>query len=300
MPEMSGSSMSVHFPDATGFWGMLAHHFDRFIYLLTAFALLLALVGILVKWGRVLVAPNLDEANAIVSRAFKTLTNPKMTKDYGGRRSIGCRNPDLIIVAIRGDLDVVCVACHRALNEMLSRREFRNACIFITVVACGVVWLVSSKANAHHTGFTDQYDEVLEDAWRRHAPPGYSRVNWTVLKAVCVVESSLREGVVSAAGAEGLCQVLPSTAAWLRSIRGDLPSGSLRMAKVNAQISSAYVGRLWKFWIWDRTILCRLDLVLASYNAGPGSVAKAQTLSGGEICWPGINPYLERCDGEAC
>jgi soluble lytic murein transglycosylase-like protein len=82
-----------------------------------------------------------------------------------------------------------------------------------------------------------------------------------LLKAVCVAESRMNPRAVSPAGARGLMQLIPSTAAHLgvtdpfdpaQSIRG----GGTYLAKQVAEFHS-------------------YELALAAYNAGPGNVRRA-------------------------
>ena len=88
-----------------------------------------------------------------------------------------------------------------------------------------------------------------------------------LLVAVGTVESRLRSSARSPAGAEGLLQVLPSTAAEL-----GLDAGRTR---TNVLAGARYL----------RKMLDRFhapDLALAAYNAGPAAVARAGGAPGGE------------------
>ena len=86
-----------------------------------------------------------------------------------------------------------------------------------------------------------------------------TRLPLALLVAVGQVESNLSQEVVSAAGARGLMQVLPSTAAEL----GLDPDH----ADANVLAGARYLRRL-----LDR--FGSLDLALAAYNAGPTRVAR--------------------------
>jgi soluble lytic murein transglycosylase-like protein len=82
----------------------------------------------------------------------------------------------------------------------------------------------------------------------------------SLLLAVATVESNLQEHAVSPAGARGLLQVLPSTAATLK-LRADETTD-------NVLAGARYLSLM-----FDR--FASADLALAAYNAGPATVENA-------------------------
>ena len=87
-----------------------------------------------------------------------------------------------------------------------------------------------------------------------------SRLPLALLVAVAETESEMRADAVSSAGARGLLQLMPATAAELQ-VDPDLPDA-------NVLGGARYL----------RTLFDRLgssDLALAAYNAGPGAVERA-------------------------
>ena len=143
-------------------------------------------------------------------------------------------------------------------------------------------------------GIPDQYDAIFERAAKRFNPPAL-KDNWCINKAICWIESNLNPEARSHAGAEGLCQVMPDTAAGLE--RRGTWRGKLRSAKDNAEASAQVIAENWRIWIFPRTDECRLELVLAGYNAGGQHVIDAQILSGGRPCWDGIQKFLRAVTG---
>ena len=143
-------------------------------------------------------------------------------------------------------------------------------------------------------GVPGAYDPFFTLAARKHYPPAL-RAHWCVAKALCWIESRLNPLAASGAGAQGLCQVMPATAAGLR--RRGAWRGRLRSAKDNAEASAIVFARYWAVWATPRTIECRTELTLASYNAGPGSIIKAQVEAGGALCWERIRAALPRVTG---
>ncbi len=87
----------------------------------------------------------------------------------------------------------------------------------------------------------------------------------TLLAAVAKQESRFSPGVRSSAGAVGLLQLMPETAAELAG--GPLPPGALSDPGRNAQLGALYLSNLRRHWQGNPV------LMVTSYNAGPGAVA---------------------------
>jgi soluble lytic murein transglycosylase len=111
--------------------------------------------------------------------------------------------------------------------------------------------------------------EALRFPMPRLQPAGGFRVDPALVYALARQESNFNPEAISPAGARGLMQIMPATAQY---ITGDLmlTANRLHEPAANLQIGQRYV-----------TYLARLDgigndliRVLASYNCGPGSVAR--------------------------
>lgn len=107
------------------------------------------------------------------------------------------------------------------------------------------------------------YAELFEAAGRRHG------VDPALLAAVADAESGYDPTAVSHAGAEGLMQLMPATAAGLGVSDSFDPAQAVDGA---ARLLADHLERFGS-----------LDLALAAYNAGPGAVAR----------FGGIPPYEE-------
>ena len=167
----------------------------------------------------------------------------------------------------------------------------------VALIGAGMKPAEASRASAYRCsaeGIPDTYDAFFKAAARRHFPLEL-KDEWCILKAICWNESALNPDAVSHAGAEGLCQVMPATAADLK--KRNKWRGNIRKAKDNAEASALTFALFWRFWILDRTRECRTEVTVASYNAGPGSIEDAHQLSAGERCWEGIRPYLHLVTG---
>ena len=92
-----------------------------------------------------------------------------------------------------------------------------------------------------------------------------------LLQAVMKVESNFDPYVVSRAGAIGLMQIMPATAAGFIGLQGTRQS--LRQQLQDPAIN-VHAGALYLRSLLD-TFSHRVDLALAAYNAGAGNVRKA-------------------------
>ena len=92
-----------------------------------------------------------------------------------------------------------------------------------------------------------------------------------LLQAVVQVESNFDPSVVSRAGAIGLMQIMPATAAGFIGLQGTRASlaQQLKDPAINVHAGALYLRSLMD------TFSQRVDLALAAYNAGSGNVRKA-------------------------
>ncbi|WP_380874924.1 lytic transglycosylase [Sphingomonas sp. DBB INV C78] len=100
-------------------------------------------------------------------------------------------------------------------------------------------------------------------------PQGGWRVDKSLVFAHALQESQFRADAVSPAGARGLMQVMPGTAAQIARRKGE-PLGSLNDPRTNMEYGQFYLEELRDFSGTGGL----LPKVIAAYNAGPGSVQK--------------------------
>lgn len=114
-------------------------------------------------------------------------------------------------------------------------------------------------------------------------------------KALIYTESRFDPDAVSPVGAMGLGQIMPGT--WKENAAkidaGDNPFD----AKQSLRVGAFYLRRVIKFWDAYRPPHERVFLGLASYNAGPGNILKAQRQCGGARTWANIRPCLPQITG---
>ena len=116
------------------------------------------------------------------------------------------------------------------------------------------------------------------------------------LKAMLYVESGLTENARSPVGAMGIGQIMKITEREIRRI--DPSIGDVRKAQNGIKGAALYLNLKIKTWMArNRKHQCVYELGWASYNAGTGTIVKAQVLSGNKKCWSKISPYLFQVSG---
>ena len=151
-----------------------------------------------------------------------------------------------------------------------------------------------------YPGISEQYDSQIKWAVRKFQSEPL-RGHWCILKTICQIESRLKPDAKSGAGATGLCQVMGPTERHVRRkvYKGYQPrSHDLRNVKYNLSVSALVFQNKWNTWISKRTNECRLELGVASYNAGQFSIIRAQAKSGGQRCWEQISHFLNEVTGK--
>ncbi len=152
----------------------------------------------------------------------------------------------------------------------------RLLCLALLLVAmAGCAWLARRAGSSDTLGPT-RYDAAIRRAARRHLPAGW---DWRILKAMVYQESRFDATVVSAAGAVGLCQLLPAAAAQLPGGGGAVPC----LPEANLDLGARYLRRCWDAVDglpdvpprWDRS-----RAAIAAYHAGPGVLQRAQAACG--------------------
>ena len=128
---------------------------------------------------------------------------------------------------------------------------------------------------------TPRFTRLLATAARENRLPA------SLLAAIAKQESRFSPGVYSGAGAVGLLQLMPETAADLYG--APLGKAALEEPRLNAQLGGRYLKQL--LTLWDGNPL----LAIASYNAGPGAVARWITpqLQPAPELWVEAIPYPE-------
>lgn len=167
----------------------------------------------------------------------------------------------------------------------------RLLCITAVASLLSACWLAASSAEAQV--FPKTYDRDIESAVKRWWPDLPYPKAW---KAQLFQESRLDPAAVSPVGARGLAQFMPGT--WNEVLGQMGRQGSPHDPSLAIEAGAIYMAKLRHTWRRDRTPVERNPLAQAAYNAGTGSILKAQAKCGDARMWPEISPCLVDVTGE--
>lgn len=139
-----------------------------------------------------------------------------------------------------------------------------------------------------------RWDHFCRGAVIAHLPD----VDWRWLKAQAYQESRFDPDALSPAGAVGVMQFMEPTWEEMITLGVVAPSTNRTDAKASIYAGAAYMALLRRKWWFERPDADRYALALASYNAGMGSLLRAQEESGHESLYPKIIRHLPAVTGE--
>jgi membrane-bound lytic murein transglycosylase MltF len=161
-----------------------------------------------------------------------------------------------------------------------------------TAARVSVIWLVAVACAAApasaQSAPTDRYDDTFRKYAKRFFGVGF---DWRLFKAQAIVESNLDPNAKSRAGARGIMQLMPAT---LREVRSKNPDLRATMSDIEHNIAAGigHARQLWVLWRDDSHEPDRPRFMLGSYNAGRGTVLRAQQTAQerglDERLWPSI------------
>lgn len=131
------------------------------------------------------------------------------------------------------------------------------------------------------------YDDIMREVCEREG------ADWRFLSAIAYHESRFKADVVSNMGAQGLMQIMPSTARQFQVSTEDMGR-----PEVNILLAVKLLNRIERTLKLPRTIPYsdKMALVLASYNCGVGHVSDARRLAkkygADPDCWDDVSQYL--------
>jgi soluble lytic murein transglycosylase-like protein len=135
---------------------------------------------------------------------------------------------------------------------------------------------------------TSRYDETFQKYAKRFFGPGF---DWRLFKAQSMAESNLDPNARSWVGARGLMQLMPRTQREVLSKNPDLKALP-RPPELNIAAGIAYDRQLWLLWTADTDESHMREFMLGSYNAGRGTLLRAQDLAEQQALdhrvWPSI------------
>lgn len=120
--------------------------------------------------------------------------------------------------------------------------------------------------------------------------------DWQLLWGLIRQESAFNPQAESPVGAAGLTQFMPGTWADVAG-RLNLTYANRYMAGPSIEAGAYYLAQLRRGWHSPRPEADRLQLALASYNAGMGHLIKAQKACGMPVLYPEIARCLPQITG---
>ena len=140
-------------------------------------------------------------------------------------------------------------------------------------VALGILLVVGAPGLAASQGQrdADRYDQTFRKYSKRYFGVGF---DWRVFKAQAMAESQMNPNARSWVGARGLMQLMPSTYNDIQSRASGF--GSIDDPEWNIAAGIMHDRSLWRRWERDSIDVDRREFMFASYNAGEGTIMKAQ------------------------
>ncbi len=149
--------------------------------------------------------------------------------------------------------------------------------LLLTAIAGG------SISAAHAEAVTDRYDDTFRKYAQRFFGPGY---DWRIFKAQAMAESNIDMNAKSWVGARGIMQLMPST---FREIHSKNPEMvSIGKPEWNIAAGVFYDRQLWNQWNEQQGREGCESFMLGSYNAGRGTLLRAQGVARLKILDPAI------------
>ena len=141
------------------------------------------------------------------------------------------------------------------------------------------------------TSSASQYDDLI----KRSAETFMPSVDWRLWKAQVKAESAFRAGAVSPVGAMGLAQIMPATFKEIAERSGI--KGQPFDPETNLMSGAWYMARQRAIFKAPRPDFERHNLAMAAYNAGAGSIIRAQRLAGNPAEWQPVADQLHLITG---
>jgi membrane-bound lytic murein transglycosylase F len=117
----------------------------------------------------------------------------------------------------------------------------------------------------------DEYDELFKKYSKRCFGPAFE---WRLFKAQAMAESNLAPTAQSRVGARGLMQLMPTTFREIQTRNPELEC--IDHPEWNIAAGIHYDRVLWNLWSEHPTLEDRRNFMLGSYNAGRGTLLRAQ------------------------
>jgi len=123
-----------------------------------------------------------------------------------------------------------------------------------------------------------RYDDAFRRYSKRYFGAGF---DWHYFKAQGMAESGLDPNATSYVGARGIMQLMPSTYQGIASKRPEF--GAINDPQWNIAAGIMHDRYLWKLWTTSISEPERPAFMFGSYNAGEGTIMRAQSVAKGAV-----------------
>jgi len=141
--------------------------------------------------------------------------------------------------------------------------------IVVAVVLLSAV--TPSAAQRRPSAPSDSYDPLFKKYSKRFFGVAF---DWRIFKAQAMAESGLTPDARSGVGARGIMQLMPTTFREIQTRNPELEC--IDHPEWNIAAGIGYDRSLWRLWTEHPTLEDRRDFMLGSYNAGRGTLLRAQ------------------------
>jgi membrane-bound lytic murein transglycosylase MltF len=144
----------------------------------------------------------------------------------------------------------------------------RAVAVVLTLLAVATP-AAAQKGPSERSG---EYDHLFKKYSKRYFGPAF---DWRLFKAQAMAESNLTPTAQSRVGARGLMQLMPKTFREIQTRNPEL--ACIDHPEWNIAAGIHYDRVLWKLWNEHPTLEDRRNFMLGSYNAGRGTLLRAQS-----------------------
>jgi membrane-bound lytic murein transglycosylase MltF len=156
-----------------------------------------------------------------------------------------------------------------------------------TLMIAFVMLMGSSYAKAETV--TDRYDDTFRKYTQRFYGPGF---DWRMFKAQAMAESNISMTAKSWVGARGIMQLMPATFKEIRSKNPEMVA--INKPEWNIAAGIYYDRQLWNQWETESSgEPDRKHFMFASYNAGRGTLLRAQAVARTKTLDPSLWPSIQ-------
>jgi membrane-bound lytic murein transglycosylase F len=169
--------------------------------------------------------------------------------------------------------------------------------LVIAIIAIYIILFPNASRAFEQYNRVKKYDKYFSKYSKRFFGPGF---DWHYFKSQAIAESHLDADAKSRVGARGIMQIMPST---YQEITQKNPTikGTFKQPRWNIAAGIYYDRTIWNLWTAERPLKDRLNFMFGSYNAGKGSILKAQKIAKrkglNEDLWESIETTLYQVTG---